>query len=91
MDLLKTPTSAPSSLKDPEIIEEDWACFLLDHSEIYISKNHVYSYAKEKDSDDDSDIIILEKDGKIFFDSDIELFGSDVLSLDKYQTYCKYV
>ena len=68
-------------MEEIEITEQRWLCFVLDHSEIYISADKDYAYARPLDGDDDDDSLILwDKENGIEFSDDYEIFGGDILS-----------
>ncbi len=76
--------------KVAEISTEEWFCFELIDSEVYVSKERQYSYAQRKEADDDEDIVVLEDEGKVLFEDEIELFESDILTRELFNRYLEY-
>jgi hypothetical protein len=76
--------------EETEITHENWFCFELEHSEVYVSKDNKYSYAQKIDGDDEDEDIVLENDTGVLFEGEIELFGSDTLTRELFEKYLEF-
>jgi hypothetical protein len=78
------------SEESDEISTEEWFCFELIDSEVFVSKEKGNSFAQRKEGDDDDEVIVLEQDGKVLFEDEIELFESDLLTRELFNRYLEY-
>jgi hypothetical protein len=69
--------------------ESELYCFSLEFSDIYIGASGNSAFAEEINGDDDSENIILRMDGKTLFEDSLELFGTDLLSLQQFNEFLR--
>lgn len=77
-------------VEDTEIVTEEWFCFELIDSEVYVAKDRKYSYAQRKDADDDDEDIVVLEDEEVLFEDEVELFDSDILTRELFNRYLEY-